>query len=201
MTRRAVIVDRDGTLIDFVRDPELGVITPAFHPRHVRFLPEALDGLRVLRDAGFALAIATNQPQAAKGELPRDAILRTNEALAERLAAEGVPVLAVEVCLHHPTGGEGGEAELVRPCTCRKPGPGLLLALAARFDLDLAASVYVGDTPTDVRAARAAGTRAGLVMRPGRCELCPALADPFQGALPDVRGATLLEIARALVGE
>ena len=63
---RGVVLDRDGTLIDFYRDPELGVVTPAFHPDHVRFLPGVIDGLSILRDAGYAFAIATNQPHAAK---------------------------------------------------------------------------------------------------------------------------------------
>jgi len=29
---RGIVLDRDGTLIDVVRDADLGVITPAFHP-------------------------------------------------------------------------------------------------------------------------------------------------------------------------
>ncbi|MDP9002713.1 MAG: sugar-phosphatase, partial [Myxococcota bacterium] len=56
------IFDRDGTIIDVVRDQETGVITVAFHPDQLRFLPDAIDGMRMMQDAGFALAIATNQP-------------------------------------------------------------------------------------------------------------------------------------------
>ncbi len=197
--RQAFIVDRDGTLIDFFRDAELGVVTPAFHPSQIRFLPDALTALRLIRDSGLAFAIATNQPQAAKGQLPRAAIERTNAALLVRLADEGVPALAIETCLHHPDGGEGGDPELIGPCDCRKPKPGLLLALGDRFDLDLSGSVFVGDTPTDVRAAHAAGMRSGLVMQLGRCELCPGRSDPFFGAVPEATGATLLEVTRALL--
>ena len=110
---RAIILDRDGTLIDFVRDTERGVVTPAFHPRQLRFLPGVLDGLRLLQDAGFALGIATNQPGAAKGELPREAIEHTNAALVDRLAAEGIAIGALRACLHHPEGGDGGEDGVV----------------------------------------------------------------------------------------
>ena len=79
-----VILDRDGTLIDFYRDAELGVVTPAFHPDHIRLLPGVVEGLTILRDAGYEFAIASNQPHAAKGQLKLDAIDRTNGALVVR---------------------------------------------------------------------------------------------------------------------
>ncbi|MBW2523316.1 MAG: HAD-IIIA family hydrolase, partial [Deltaproteobacteria bacterium] len=130
---RAVVVDRDGTLVDFVRDAELGVVTPAFHPEQLRLLPGVLPGLRVLHEAGYAIAVATNQPDAAKGKVPVEAIERTNQALVEQLEREGIGLVALEACLHHPTGGPGGVAELIRRCDCRKPRPGMLLSVAARL--------------------------------------------------------------------
>ena len=66
---RLVVFDRDGTLVDFHRDAELGVVTPAFHPSQLRFQPGAFAALRLLAAAGHRIAIATNQPGAAKGEL------------------------------------------------------------------------------------------------------------------------------------
>lgn len=187
MARRGVILDRDGTLIDFHRDAELGAVVSAFHPDQIRWLPGVLEGLRALAGAGFALAVATNQPGAAKGQIPWSAIARTNAALVARLASEGIAVEEVAVCGHHPEGGPGGDAELVRPCDCRKPAPGLLIALARSLDLDVAQSWMIGDTDADVGAARRAGMRAGLLLDDRRCELCPGRPGPEEAASPPAR--------------
>ena len=45
-----VILDRDGTLIDVVRDEETGVISTAFHPDQIAILPGVLEGLRLLAE-------------------------------------------------------------------------------------------------------------------------------------------------------
>lgn len=195
--RPAVILDRDGTLIDVVRDAETGIVSVAFHPDHLVFLPGVLDGLRLLRDAGFVLAIATNQPGPAKGQYPRTAVERTNDALLARLSAEGIGISALEVCLHHPSGGPGGDTALVRRCGCRKPLPGMLEALIDGLGLDRARSWMVGDSRADVDAARAAGVSAALVFSTLRCELCPLRGGP--PGSPDLVADRFEEVARAIV--
>ncbi len=196
---RVAILDRDGTIVDVVRDEETGTIGVAFHPDQLRFLPGAIDGLRALQGAGFVLAMATNQPAPAKGQFSAAAVQRTNDALVARLAAEGVRMAAVEVCMHHPEGGPGGDASLVQACDCRKPKPGMLRTLLARLGADPAASWMVGDSEGDVRAGRAAGVKTALVFASNRCELCPLREGP--GPLsPDAHGATLVEVARAILG-
>ena len=171
--RPGVIVDRDATLIDVVRDEETGTISVAFHPSQIRFLPGVVHGLQAFSQAGYALCIATNQPGPAKGQFSAAAVQRTNQALVERLAERGVRIAAVEVCMHHPDGGPGGDPALVGPCDCRKPQPGMLLRAIDRLGLDPAASWMIGDSAVDVGAARAAGIRSGLVFPLDRCELCP----------------------------
>lgn len=198
--RRGALFDRDGTLVDVVRDAETGVVTTAFHPSHLRFLPGAVEGARALADAGFVIAIATNQPGAAKGQVPREAIERTNAALVAALMAEGIAVAAVATCFHHPDGGPGGDPSLVGPCACRKPAPGLLLDLARDLGLDPGASVYIGDSATDVRAARAAGMRAALVLDTRRCELCPLRGANPTAIAPDFVSPTIADLARLILG-
>ena len=187
MVRPLAIVDRDGTIIDVVRDEETGAIVTAFHPDHVRFLPGAIDGLRALAGAGFTLAIATNQPGPAKGQISAAAVSRTNQAIVEKLAAAGITIAAVEVCLHAAEDG----------CECRKPAPGMLRALLERLDGDPATSWMIGDGAADVLAGRRAGLRTALVFATNRCELCPLRDGP--DTRPDLHGPNLARVAEAIL--
>jgi D-glycero-D-manno-heptose 1,7-bisphosphate phosphatase len=202
VTGGAIFLDRDGTLIDVVRDEETGAISVAFHPNQIRLLTGAVEGLAMLRDAGYALAIATNQPAPAKGQFSADAVRRTNDALVARLADHGIAIAKVAVCMHHPDGGAGGDASLVKNCDCRKPKPGLVNELLAHFGVAKERAWMIGDSAGDVEAGRAAGVRTGLVFAKNRCELCPLKSGVTAlraSAIPDVHGATLVEIARAIV--
>jgi D-glycero-D-manno-heptose 1,7-bisphosphate phosphatase len=192
------ILDRDGTIIDVVRDEETGTITVAFHPSQLRLLSGAVDGMRALQQAGFTLAIATNQPGPAKGQMSESAVAKTNDALVELLAREGVRIAALEVCLHHPEGGQGGDRALVKVCDCRKPKPGMLHALVKRLGGDRAHSWMIGDAVGDVEAGRAAALKTAMVFARTRCELCPLRGGSHE-LTPDVHGATLLEVARAIL--
>jgi len=194
---RGVVLDRDGTLIDVVRDEETGVITTAFHPSHIRLLPGVLAGLELLANAGFALTIATNQPGPAKGHFSREAVERTNEALVSILAKAGITIAKVVACMHHPEGGPGGDASLVGPCACRKPKPGMLVEIADALGLDRGASWAIGDTTSDVDAGRSAGMHTALLFDTKRCELCPLRAGPTSS--PDLHAARFDELAQRIV--
>jgi D-glycero-D-manno-heptose 1,7-bisphosphate phosphatase len=195
---RAAILDRDGTIIDVVRDEEIGVVTVAFHPDQLRILPGAIDGMRTLQEAGYVLAMATNQPGPAKGQYSAEAVARTNAALVQQLSRHGIEISAVEVCMHHPDGGPGGDPSLVRACDCRKPKPGMLRALLLALNAERDRSWMIGDSLTDVAAGVAAGVRTALVFSPNRCELCPMRGGSTPTA-PDAHGASLLEVANAIV--
>lgn len=159
---KLAILDRDGTIVEGVRAAD-GHMSSAFSPEELRFLPGAIDGMRALQAAGFTLAIATNQPGYAKGQTTRDAIERTNAALVTQLAEAGITIASIEVCLHHPVGGPGGEVSLVGPCRCRKPGPAMIEALLARHGGDPATTWMIGDSPVDIEAGQAAGVRTARV--------------------------------------
>ncbi|HEX8861838.1 MAG TPA: HAD family hydrolase [Actinomycetes bacterium] len=144
--RRAVFLDRDGTLVEEV---------PYLHdPALVRLVPGASGALRRLAAAGFALVVVTNQAGVARGYYGEDAVGRVHRRLRELLAAGGVALDGIWYCPHHP---DGAVAELARACRCRKPGPGMLEAAAAELGIDLGASYLVGNDAGDVGAGRAAG--------------------------------------------
>jgi D-glycero-D-manno-heptose 1,7-bisphosphate phosphatase len=145
MRRPAVFLDRDGTLVEevpYLHDPERVVLL------------DGVAALAAVAAAGYALVVVTNQAGVARGLYDEAAVDAVHRRLAELLAGAGVRLDAVLVCPHHPEGTVPGYA---RACRCRKPGPGMLEAAAGRLGLDLAASYLIGNHPTDVGAAVAAG--------------------------------------------
>lgn len=195
--RPGVILDRDGTLIDVFRDDETGTVSVAFHPNQLRLLPGVIEGLKLLAAAGYGFAIASNQPGPAKGQISRAAVERTNHALLALLSAEGIQITTVEVCMHHPDGGPGGDASLVGPCNCRKPKPGLLLAAMEHAGFDPARTWMIGDSSADVLAARAANVRGALVFATNRCEICPLRSGPE--VRPELVAPRFDDLARAIL--
>jgi len=138
--RRALFVDRDGTLIvdvGYPRDPAL-----------VEPLPGAIDALRVLQPR-FALVIISNQSGIGRGLISAAEAAAVHARVVERFAQAGVTFAGAYYCPHAPDAG----------CRCRKPAPGLLLDAARDLGLDLAASTMLGDKPSDLAAGRAAGCR------------------------------------------
>jgi D-glycero-D-manno-heptose 1,7-bisphosphate phosphatase len=161
--RAAAFLDRDGVINDPALDPADGRPESPLSPGDVVLAAGAIDGLRVLRDAGLILVAVSNQPSAAKGKVTLVELKAVHDRVVALLAAEGLRLDDWRYCFHHP---DGLLAELSIPCDCRKPAPGMLLAAAREHGIDLAASWTIGDSDADVAAGRAAGTRTILVEHP-----------------------------------
>ncbi len=151
--RRAVFMDRDGTVSD-----EVGYLN---HVSRLRVYPWSASAIRALNDAGLLAVLVTNQAGVARGYFPETMILDVHARLVEELAAQGATLDAIYYCPHHPT---AGEPPYRADCGCRKPRPGMLLQAAAEHDIDLASSYVVGDKYSDVRLAHAVGASGVLVM-------------------------------------
>jgi D-glycero-D-manno-heptose 1,7-bisphosphate phosphatase len=144
--KRAVFLDRDGVLNKaFVRngrphspDSIEEMIIPS----------DAAAALGRLRQHGFRLLMATNQPDIARGRLTRGQVDAMNGYVASRLPLDGI-----EMCTHDDDDH----------CDCRKPKPGLLLHAAGREGIDLARSFMVGDRYRDIEAGHSAGCRTILI--------------------------------------
>ena len=166
---RAVFVDRDGVLNRAVmRD---GKPYPPASLIEFEILPGVRETLLRLRDAGFLLIVATNQPDVAMGSQRREVVEAMHAQLMNQL-----PLDDIKVCweLDHPN------------CTCYKPKPGMLLAAAFERDIDLAHSYMVGDRWRDVGAGKAAGCFTILIDR--------GYAEPLHET-PDATCADLQEAA------
>jgi D-glycero-D-manno-heptose 1,7-bisphosphate phosphatase len=143
LIRPAVFLDRDGTLnAAVVRE---GKPYPPATLDKLVLLPGVVEGCARLKAAGFALVVATNQPDVGRGTLAREVVEAMHTHLRELL-----PLDAIEVC-YHP--GRGVE------CPCRKPKPGMLVHAAGELGLDLARSWMIGDRWRDIDCGAVAGCR------------------------------------------
>ncbi len=152
VSRRAIFLDKDGTLIDNV--------PYNVDPRRVRLTHRALEALRRLHDLGFLLIVVSNQPGVAFGYFDEPALETLTRHLALLLASNGAPLAGFYYCPHHPQ----AHLRYYRlACSCRKPRPGLISAAALVHDIDLARSWVVGDILNDVEAGARAGCRTILL--------------------------------------
>jgi D-glycero-D-manno-heptose 1,7-bisphosphate phosphatase len=152
MGRRALFLDRDGTLV---------------HPRHYPTRPEELrifEGVAPLLQRfqrhGWLIVLITNQSAVARGYLSENELGYLHACVAADLGQQGVRLDAVYHCPHHP---EGTVAPYNVACECRKPAPGMLLRAARELAIELGRSWFVGDILDDVEAGRRAGCRTALV--------------------------------------
>jgi D-glycero-D-manno-heptose 1,7-bisphosphate phosphatase len=183
VTRRFVLVDRDGT-INEERD----------HLRHADelvLIPGAAAGLARLRnELNTVIVVVTNQADVGRGILPVEELTRIHARLRSLLAAEGATVDAIEVCPHRPEDG----------CDCRKPAPGLALRAAARFGFEPAGAVVIGDHAKDMAMGRAIGATTVFV-RTGHGNAEEAVAAPLADHVADDLGGAVAIIAGLMAPE
>ncbi len=148
---RVMFVDRDGTLIEEPPDEQVDSL------EKVRFMPGVFAALRAARDAGFRLAMVTNQDGLGSASFPQASFDVPQQFVVDAFASQGIEFDAVFVCPHRK--GDG--------CKCRKPQTQLVDAYVREQGVDLAASCMIGDRETDMEFARNLGVRGLLVKRHG----------------------------------
>jgi len=147
--RRALFVDRDGTL-----NPDLHYLKDADRLELFRGVGQAL---RLVREHGELVVCVTNQSGIERGLYTAADVERLHQRLNELLGPAGARVDAFYYCPHAPERG----------CDCRKPGTALFERARSDLALDLASSAIVGDRLVDIDAGRRLGLLTALVRTPG----------------------------------
>jgi len=160
-TQRAVLFDRDGTLI--VDVPYNG------DPSKVVLMPGAREAVAQLRRAGFALGVVSNQSGIARGIVTTAAV----EAVNARVDSLAGPFDTWCYCPHDETAG----------CACRKPQPGLVMRAAADLGVEPRRVVVIGDIAADLGAAESAGAASILVPTEQTLDVEVAEATTVAGSL------------------
>lgn len=162
---KILILDRDGVINQdsdaFVKNADEWIP-----------LPGSIDALARLYQAGWILAIATNQSGLARGLFTQTDLDAQHEKLLRLLHAAGGDLHYIAWCPHGPDDH----------CNCRKPKPGLLHQISLALNLDLEGAIMVGDALRDLQAGQAAGCRPVLV-RTGKGKKTLAKGEGLEGVL------------------
>lgn len=143
---QAVFLDRDGVIgvnrVDHVKSWD-----------EFQFIPGALAALRWLHEAGLHTFVVTNQAIVNRGIVSPEIIEDMHSRMHQQIRQHGGLITDIVYCPH----------DTAEACACRKPQPGMLSGLAAKWGVDLARSYMVGDAWTDIAAGRRATCRTILV--------------------------------------
>ena len=152
MSRPAVFLDRDGTLIE-----DVGYVDQL---DRLQLYPWSLESVRLLRRSGYAVVVVTNQAGVARGFVREQMVTDVFELIQQRLAAIDERLDGHYYCPHLI---DAPIESYRRQCSCHKPLPGMVEQAVAALDLDVSRSCVVGDRWTDIQLARSVGAKAVLV--------------------------------------
>lgn len=142
---RFALIDRDGTINvekHYLSDPE-----------QLELIPGAAAAIRRLNQAGWGVAVITNQSGVGRGYFGLDRLAQVHERLVSMLSAEGARVDGIYICPHAPDDD----------CACRKPLPGMVEQAVAELHFDPKKAVMIGDKEVDVELGLAVGAKTFLV--------------------------------------
>lgn len=144
---KLVILDRDGVINydspHFIKSPD------EWKP-----IPGSLEAIALLNQSGFRVALATNQSGIGRGLFGMDTLNAIHEKMVKSLAQVGGRLDAIFFCPHAADS----------TCDCRKPKPGMLHEISARFNIPLDGVPMVGDSLRDLQAGLAVGCKPYLVL-------------------------------------
>ncbi len=177
MPMPALFLDRDGVVN----------IDHGYVVTHDRF--EFVDGIfdlaRAAVDRGYRVVVITNQSGIARGYFSEEEFLSFTAWMVGEFRARGVELTGVQHCPYHRS---GPVERYRRDSFWRKPAPGMILEAARRYDLDVTRSMFVGDQPTDMQAALAAGvgTRVLIPSKDAPADLDTKTANRVVGRLSEI---------------
>ena len=144
---KLVVLDRDGTIN---QDSDQYIKSPS----EWKPIPGSLEAIARLTQRGWRCVVATNQSGIARGLFDMATLNAIHTEMHRAVAQAGGRIDAIFFCPH------AADSD----CECRKPKPGLLREIAARFDVELKGVPVIGDSLRDVEAAAAVGARPYLVL-------------------------------------
>lgn len=176
---KVIVLDRDGVINED---------SDAFIKSADEWIPVegSIEAIRLLKQAGWKVAVATNQSGIKRGYYDRAALSAMHQKMHSLLKP-----YAVDWISFAPYLGEDSSP-------ARKPGAGMLQSIEKALGCSLKGAPMVGDTLGDINAALAMGMQPYLV-KSGKGERTLADGDPLLESVPV--HVNLLALVRQLIAE
>jgi D-glycero-D-manno-heptose 1,7-bisphosphate phosphatase len=136
-TEKIVVLDRDGVI---------NLDSDNYIKSADEWIPieGSIEAIAKLKEAGYLVAIATNQSGIGRGYFSEDILAEMHQKFRDLLSEKtDMDIDLITYCPHQP--GEG--------CDCRKPEPGLLNQISEQLGLGLENCWMVGDSLKDLQLA------------------------------------------------
>lgn len=185
---KVVFLDRDGTI-----NEEVHYLHRA---EDLRFLPQAVRALKMLKEAGFKLVVVTNQAGVARGYYTCEEVEKLHEFMNGKLKEHGAWIDGFFYCPHHP---EHGVGIYKKNCRCRKPGIGLFEMAQEKFAVDKSHSYMIGDKMIDVQAGVNYGIPGILVGTGYGAQWKKEIEEKGERPLYDFYAETLVDAAKYII--
>ncbi len=143
---KLIVLDRDGVINEDLE-------RPVADPDEWTPIPGSLEAIARLHQAGWHVAVATNQSGLSRGLLALDTLHAIHQRMHETVTQAGGRIDVVAFCPHKDSD----------QCGCRKPAPGMLYTISERLNIDLSTVVVVGDSLRDMQAAMATAAKPVMV--------------------------------------
>ncbi len=143
MKKRAVFLDRDGTINEDVGYPR--------RYSQIKIYPESFRAVSRFNQAGLMTIVITNQSGIGRGLLTEEALEDIHKKMLASFVEKKARLDAFYYCPHYELSSVPRYRDI---CSCRKPNPGLALRAATDFDIDLPHSYMVGDKVEDILFGR-----------------------------------------------
>ncbi|MFK7890177.1 MAG: D-glycero-beta-D-manno-heptose 1,7-bisphosphate 7-phosphatase [Granulosicoccus sp.] len=143
---KLIVLDRDGVINEYREEPITNV--EEWVP-----IKGSLEAIARLHQAGWHVAVATNQSGIGLGQMDINALHEIHRHMHELINQAGGKIDVVAFCPHTETD----------ECECRKPAAGMLYTISERLDIELSSVVVVGDSLRDMQAAMAAAATPVMV--------------------------------------
>jgi len=153
MKKRAVFLDRDGTINEDVGYPG--------HFSQINMFPYSFDAVRKINKAGFLVVIITNQSGIGRGFFTEQNLHDLHHKIKAAFSKHKAYFDAIYYCPHYLS---SSNPLYRKDCSCRKPNPGMALRAAADLNIDLKNSYMIGDKVEDVLFALNANVSPILVL-------------------------------------